>query len=127
MCFVNLLKQIIIRVFSLQFPEDRELLGRKAKKAAKEVAAKQNADKPKVAAGKEDIVIPNWRDPKILRTTMKLLPAKVRNRLDNGWTSSAMKYSVNDGAEKVDEEMKNADEILVVESEIVEVDDGTND
>ena len=105
----------------MQFPEDRELLGRKAKKAAKEVAAKQNADKPTIVAAKEDIVFPNWKDPKILRTTMKVLPAKLRNRLDN--SAAAMKYSVKEGAEKAAKEMKNADEILVVESEIIEADD----
>ena len=106
----------------MQFPEDRELLGRKAKKAAKEVAAKQNADKPKVNVAKEDIVIPNWKDPKILRTTMMVLPAKLRNRLDN----TAMRYSVQEGAEKADKAMKNADEILVVESEIIEAVDASN-
>ena len=107
----------------MQFPEDRELLGRKAKKAAKEVAAKQNADKPTIVAAKEDIVFPNWKDPKILRTTMKVLPAKLRNRLDNSAAAAAMKYSVKEGAEKAAKEMKNADEILVVESEIIEADD----
>ena len=108
----------------MQFPEDRELLGRKAKKAAKEVAAKQNADKPRIVAAKEDIVFPNWKDPKILRTTMKVLPAKLRNRLDNSAAAAAaMKYSVKEGAEKAAKEMKNADEILVVESEIIEADD----
>ena len=86
------------------------------------MAAKQNADKPKVTVGKEDIVIPNWKDPKILRTTMKVLPAKLRNRLDN-----TMKYNVKEGAEKADKAMKDADEILVVESEIIEAtDDASN-
>ena len=86
------------------------------------MAAKQNADKPKVTVGKEDIVFPNWKDPKILRTTMKVLPAKLRNRLDN-----TMKYSVKEGAEKADKAMKDADEILVVESEIIEAVDASNE
>ena len=86
------------------------------------MAAKQNADKPKVNVAKEDIVIPNWKDPKILRTTMKVLPAKLRNRLDN-----TGQYSIQEGAEKADKAMKNADEILVVESEIIEAtDDASN-
>ena len=58
----------------IEFPEDRELLGRKAKKAAKEVAAKQNAGKPAASVGREDIIVPNWKDPKMLRTTMKVEP-----------------------------------------------------
>ena len=85
------------------------------------MAAKQNADKPKVVIGKEDIVFPIWRDPKILRTTMKVLPAKLRDRLDN--TAAAMSYSVKEGTEKADAQMENADEILVVESEIVDAGD----
>ena len=84
------------------------------------MAAKQNADKPRVINGKEDVVFPIWRDPKILRTTMKVLPAKVRNRLDN--TAAAMSYGVKEGTEKADAQMENADEILVVESEIVDAD-----
>ena len=103
---------------TFQFPEDRELLGRKAKKAAKEVAAKQNADKPAAVVGKEDVVFPNWRDPKILRTTISVLPAKLRNRLNN-----TMKYDVKEGAEKAAAAMENADEIIVVESEVVKADD----
>ena len=104
---------------TFQFPEDRELLGRKAKKAAKEVAAKQNADKPAAVVGKEDVVFPNWRDPKILRTTISVLPAKLRNRLNN---TTAMKYDVKEGAEKANAAMENADEIIVVESEVVKAD-----
>ena len=88
------------------------------------MAAKQNADKPTIVAAKEDIVFPNWKDPKILRTTMKVLPAKLRNRLDNSAAAAAaMKYSVKEGVEKAAKEMKNADEILVVESEIIEAAD----
>ena len=45
-----------------QYPSDRELLGRKAKKAAKEVAAKQaattGAKDPDEEAAERDVIIP---------------------------------------------------------------------
>ena len=43
----------------MQYPEDRSLLGRKALKAAKEIATKQSADQPPdEMALKRDVIVP---------------------------------------------------------------------
>ena len=62
------------------YPDDRALLGRKAQKAAKEVAAKQapNPDEKSGRPGEENVLVPiaekKQKDPKLLDTVIKVLP-----------------------------------------------------
>ncbi|XP_023323760.1 cyclic nucleotide-gated cation channel beta-3 [Eurytemora carolleeae] len=55
------------------YPEDQNLLARKAAQAKKEADAKQAASKPKISQS-EEIVFPTRREPQLIKTVIQLLP-----------------------------------------------------
>lgn len=58
-----------------QYPEDRSLLGRKAQKAAKEIAEKQSAGKSEdFLAQTRDVIVPLRKDPQMLDVVLQVLP-----------------------------------------------------
>ena len=56
------------------YPEDRALLGRKAKKAAKEVAAKQASNAPAVSKMSKDVIVPLHKEPRMVTALLQLVP-----------------------------------------------------
>ena len=55
---------------------EQALLARKAKKAAKEVAAKQAANAPVVSKMSKDVIVKVNKDPVLVTTVLKLIPEK---------------------------------------------------
>ncbi len=69
-----------------QYPEDRELLSRKAKKAAKEIAEKQNAGKEKAreVVDTADVIVPSRTKHSMGGVALQLLAkkAELRRRME---------------------------------------------
>ena len=88
------------------YPEDKELLGRKSAKARKEVAAKQAANTTATSKMKKDIIIPLEKDPAMVTALLKLVPktSKVSKLLTEGTLEREYKD-------------EDTEDILVVEKE----------
>lgn len=67
--------------FFLQYPEDRELLARKAQKAAAEVNAKQRTKKPEVETYQRDVIFKPYGDPALLTLLLQFMPRRARLRV----------------------------------------------
>ena len=90
------------------YPEDKALLAKKARKAAKEVAAKQAANATVKSKMTRDIIFPLKKEPGLISLLLRMVPkeTKMSNILTLG-SIPPPEQSVN---EKLD-----TDEILVVE------------
>ena len=90
------------------YPEDKALLARKARKAAKEVAAKHAANTTVKSKMTRDVIFPLQRDPKLISVLFKMMPQKPKSVLDKP------KISLDTLAKKEDLE-EEPEDILVIE------------
>lgn len=103
-----------------QFPDDRQLLNRKAQMAAKDIAVKQAAVAAAVAAAAGEIRVEKKEEEKkkkadseFLKTVFKLIP-------DRGQMERRRELDPADERDERALSAEDPDEILVVETETVE-------
>eukprot|EP00094_Tigriopus_californicus_P012139 TCALIF_11731-PA protein Name:"Similar to CNGB1 Cyclic nucleotide-gated cation channel beta-1 (Bos taurus)" AED:0.17 eAED:0.17 QI:56/0.28/0.12/0.87/0.42/0.5/8/0/538 len=101
-----------------EFPKDRELLARKAEKAAAEVKVKQETRLPQSEKLQRDVVIPAPGDPSMLKVVVKTMPEKIKAKFQERETKAKTKVR----SAQVDESqtvMANCERITVLASELI--------